>query len=209
MPTTKTPEQKKREAEAERDRAARRRRVDDRLKAMPQGSRDAVRRDAQRREAEHKGPRVTAVQWLEEALDAFETKAGPVFPKPSGARGDRRVPASTDEPPAKKAARRPKGPREKSTPKEKGRPTPETKEPDKLAADAKLARGGDAAIKATVAVTVPTGTAYCKSCDQQKPEAEFWPVNRTEKSKRRHTCRPCYNAAWAKWSAEKKAKVTA
>lgn len=189
-------------AAAERERATRRRAANERLAKLPPSSRDAVNRDALRREADHKAagrPRVTAVTFLEQALDAFEdpTRRGTV-----AAKAVKRPGTDTGDRP------RPKGPREKSTPKEKGRPEPETKTED-LADAAKAARGGDAALQVVVSVEVPDGTAYCKSCDTTKPEAEFWPKVRTEKSKRRGKCRTCFNAEWKAWDEGRRAASTA
>lgn len=172
---------------AERERAARRRRANDRLAALSPAARDAVRQRAQRLEAHHKGPRVTAVAWLEQALDLTEVGATKAAPKP-------------DPQP-----RRPKGPREKSTPKEAGRPKPEHKDTDALARNAATERGGEAAIAATVTVEVSDGLAYCARCDTKKPESLFWPAKRTAKSKRRKSCRPCFNDAWAEWDRARRA----
>lgn len=213
----KTEDQKQRERDAERDRAARRKRATDRLAALPQASRDAVRKDAQRRETAHKGARVTAVVFLEQALDAFTDPANSTPATGLRTTGAGRLTKAAkrpgtdtgDGPPAEDKPTRRKGPRERSTPKEAGRPAPETKDPEQLAANAKQARGGDAALKTTVAVTVPDGTAYCKGCDTTKAEAEFWPVTLTAKSKRRGVCRTCYNRQWKEWTADKKRKAAA
>jgi hypothetical protein len=206
----KTDEQKQREREAERQRQARRSAAKKRLDALPPMSRDAVTRRAQSLEANHEGPKVTAVAFLEQALDEFE-KPDRVRATGSGSLKIVEGSESGDEPPKATPAkpRRPKSPREKSQPKEAGRPEPETKDPEQLASNAKRARGGDAAITATVAVSVPEGTAYCPSCDTTKAEAEFWPANRTAKSKRRKTCRECFNEAWRVWDAQRRAKKAA
>jgi hypothetical protein len=183
---TKTAEQKAREAEAERERAARRRKANARLAKLDPKTADAIRARATELEAKHFGAKRTAVAFLEDALDEHETKDEPAEPK------------------------RPKGPREKSTPKEKGRPKPQTKQAvDELAANAKKARGGEAGLAVTVAVAVPEGLAYCAKCDSQKPEADFWPEKRTERSHRRRICRPCYNAEWREWDQARRARKAA
>lgn len=222
-----TPEAKR---EAERVRAARRKTANEQLAKLPSSSRDAVTRDAQRREAAHTGARVAAVTFIEEALDAFRMKgandaaahvrssmaqvrAGTVTGDPAPPAdllkvakdsGHLEIVHVTDKP----AKPRPKSPREKSTPKEAGRPKPETKQPE-LAATAKAERGGDAAIAVTVDVSVPDGTAYCEGCDKTLPESTFWPIRRTAKSHRRKTCRDCFNAAWKAWDEARRAKAAA
>lgn len=205
----KTDEQKLRERDAERERAARRKRANDRLAALPQSSRDAVRRTAQRLEADYTGPKVTAVAFLERALDRFGATEDAVGQVEQGQAVKAAKRAGTDTGDAPPKSPKKKGPRERSKPKEAGRPAPETKDPEQLAGNAKAARGGDAAIVATVAVSVPDGTAYCKGCDTTKAESEFWPVTLTAKSKRRGVCRPCYNKQWQEWTAKNKAKKAA
>lgn len=191
MTKTKTKADKAREAAAERERAARRKRAADALAALPEATRASVMDLADDLEATARGTKKRApeasVAYLERALSAH---AIPTAGKP-----------------AKKAAepRRPKGPREKSTPKEAGRPKPETKDPEALAANAKTAReAGRSSIEATVHVTVPTGEAYCASCDTNKPEPEFWPAKVTDKSRRRKICRECYNREWREWDAKRR-----
>lgn len=212
MPKTDDPAKRAENARKERDRITRIKNARLRLEALPAPARDAV---IDRAEAAHNAsPRVAAVAHLEAALDAHDARTtvqvGGVTVTTPGSPGDAvgRLRAAKKQP-AKTA--RPKGPREKSTPKEKGRPKPETKknDADALAGAAAKVRGGEAAIVATVHVSVPDGTRNCPSCGLDRAAADFWPKTITVKSKPRATCRECYNREWREWKARQSTAATA